>query len=111
MASIRFGVMAMAYSLFIMSFLSQIINSFPNKKLLGYGYVEQIKDILPSIILAVGMGFIISVIKYFRFSDFVTLLIQIPLGALIYVGGSKVLHFDSYEYLKHTFFSMMNKSS
>ena len=111
LASIRFGVMAMAYSLFIMSFLSQIINSFPNKKLLGYGYVEQIKDILPSIILAVGMGFIISVIKYFRFSDFVTLLIQIPLGALIYVGGSKVLHFDSYEYLKHTFFSMMNKSS
>ena len=42
----RYGVMAMAYSLLVTSVLSQIINSSPNKKLLRYGYLEQLKDIL-----------------------------------------------------------------
>ena len=48
-----FGVMAMAYSLLFTSITSQIINSWPNKKLLDYSYPEQIRDILPGILLAV----------------------------------------------------------
>lgn len=54
--TIWFGVMAMVYSLLIDSVLAQIINSSPNKKLLDYEYMDQLKDILPSILLAVGMG-------------------------------------------------------
>ena len=50
-----FGVMAMAYSLLLSSVLSQIINSWPNRKLLGYGYLEQVRDFAPGILLAVGM--------------------------------------------------------
>ena len=57
--SMWFGVMTMAYSQLVSSVLSQIINSCPNKKLLNYPYREQLKDILPGILLAVGMGLII----------------------------------------------------
>ena len=39
-----YGVMAMAYSLLINCFLGQIINSWPNRKLLKYSYLEQLKD-------------------------------------------------------------------
>ena len=35
LSTMWFGVMAMAYSLFESSVLSQIINSWPNKRLLG----------------------------------------------------------------------------
>ena len=48
LSSIWFGVMAMAYTLLITSVISQIINSWPNKKLLGYSYLEQLKDIFVS---------------------------------------------------------------
>lgn len=50
------SVMAMAYSLILSSLLSQLINTWPNRKLLDYRYLEQLKDILPSILLAIFMG-------------------------------------------------------
>lgn len=94
-----FGVMAMAYSLLISSVLSQIINSWPNKKLLHYGYMEQLKDILPGILLAVFMGCCVYPIQWLGLPDIVTLLIQVPLGAAIYIGGSVLLRLESFQYL------------
>ena len=93
------GVMAMAYSLLFTSVLSQIINSWPNKKLLNYGYLEQLKDILPGILLAVFMGCCIYPIQWLGLPDIVTLLIQVPLGAVIYVAGSIVFKLESCQYL------------
>lgn len=97
-----FGVMAMAYSLLVNSLLCQIINSWPNKKLLNYGYLEQLKDILPGILLAVVMGACVYPVKFLGLPDLLTLCIQIPLGAVIYILGSKLLKLDSFEYLVET---------
>lgn len=93
------SVKAMAYSLLFTSITSQIINAAPNKKLLNYGYTEQLKDILPAILLAISMGIVIYPIQFVGLSYLVTLLIQIPLGALVYILGSRLLHLDSFEYL------------
>ena len=57
-------------------------------------------DMLPQIGLSVIMGGMIFLIQFLRLSDMATLLIQVPLGALVYIVGSKLLHIDSYEYLK-----------
>ena len=94
-----FGVLVMAYSSLVNSVLSQIINSWPNRKLLNYGYLEQLKDILPGIALAVFMGFCVSLIGLLHLSNGITLLIQIPFGAAVYIGMSAILHLESYEYL------------
>ena len=94
-----FGVMTMAYSLLVSTLTSMIINSWPNKKLLGYSFKEQIKDIMPGILLAIFMGIIVSFVNLLDLSPFSTLCIQVPFGALVYIVGSKVLHLDSFEYL------------
>ena len=94
-----FGVMAMAYSLLVSSVLSQIINSWPNRKLLNYRYLDQLKDIMPGIVLAIFMGCCVSLVGMLHLSNTVTLLIQIPVGAAIYIGASAGLHLESYEYL------------
>lgn len=99
LSTMWFGVMAMAYSLLVTSITSQIINSWPNKKLLDYSYPEQIRDILPGILLAVLMGCCIYPIQWLGLPDVVTLLIQVPLGAVIYIGVSAVLRLDSYKYV------------
>lgn len=99
LTTMRISVMAMAYSLLVSGLISQVINSWPNRKLLKYGYLEQIKDILPSIILAIIMGFLVSLIQLFKWNPVVTLIIEIPLGALIYILGSKILGLESYNYL------------
>lgn len=94
-----FGVMAMAYSLLVSTLTSMVINSWPNKRLMRYCYLEQMKDILPGILLAVLMGCCVYPIQWLGLPDIVTLLLQVPLGALIYIGASAVLHLESYEYL------------
>ncbi len=93
------GVMVMAYSLLFTSIFSQIINSWPNKKLLNYSYLEQLKDILPGILLAVVMGCCVYPIQWLGLPDIVTLLIQVLLGAGIYIGLSALLKLDSFTYL------------
>lgn len=94
-----FGVMAMAYSLLVGTLAGMIINSWPNKELLGYSFKEQIIDILPGILLALLMGIVISFVQLLGLSSVVTLLIQIPLGAAIYIGASYIFKIESFEYL------------
>ena len=99
LSTMWFGVMAMAYSLLVSTLTSMVINSWPNKQLLRYNYLEQMKDILPGILLAVLMGCCVYPTQWMGLPDIVTLLLQVPLGALIYIGASAVLHLESYEYL------------
>lgn len=94
-----FGVMAMAYSLLVSSLACQIINTWPNKQLLNYGYLEQIKDILPGISLAFIMGICVWGIGLFSIPLILKFIIQIIFGAVIYIGLSKLLKLESYEYI------------
>ena len=93
------SVRAMGYSLLFTSLASQIINSWPNKKMLDYGYLEQIKDILPGILLAVCMGCCIYPIQWMKLPDIITLLIQVPVGGIIYILGSVLFKVESFSYL------------
>lgn len=93
-----FGVLWIALGEIISSIASQIINSWPNKKLLNYSYLEQFKDILPSILLAILMGGVVYCINFLHWANWLTLLIQIPLGAFVYIGGAWLFKMDSFIY-------------
>lgn len=99
-STMRFGVMAMAYSLLLNSVLSQLINSAPNKKLLNYGYLEQLKDIFPSISLAVFMGFSVNRLPVLNLSTGIYLFFQIIFGAIIYISLSILFNLESFGYLR-----------
>ena len=99
LSTIWFGPLVMAYSLLFTSVISQIVNSWPNNKLLNYNYIEQVKDMLPQIGLSCLMGAIVFCVTFLKLPDVITLLIQVPLGILIYLGGSKLFHIDSFEYI------------
>ena len=99
LSTMWFGVMAMAYSLLLSSVLSQIINSWPNRKLLGYGYLEQVRDFAPGILLAVGMEICVYFIGYIPLPTIMTLVIQIFAGAALYIGVSAILKLEEFEYL------------
>lgn len=99
LSTMWFGVMVMAYSLLLSSVLSQIINSWPNRKLLKYGYLEQLKDILPGILLALGMGICVYFVVLLKFHPIITLIIQIIIGAVVYISGSILFKLESFDYL------------
>ena len=97
--ALKFGVMAMAYSMLVTSFISQVINAWPNKKLLNYSYLEQVKDMLPQIVLSLIMGIIVYIVSWLNLANYITLLIQVPLGIIVYWFGASVFHIESYEYI------------
>ena len=97
--TMRLGVYPMALSLLATSVLSQIINAWPNSRLLNYSYLRQLADLLPTILLAAAMGACVYTVSLLGLSDIVTLVIQVLLGVLVYVLGSKLLRIDSFEYL------------
>lgn len=103
-----FGVLVMACSVLVTDLLGQIINASPNKKILGYSYFEQIKDIFPGILIAVFMGLVIYFVNFLDFEDWFKLLVQIPLGTAIYVLGAKIFHLEAYEYMKDLFSEKFN---
>ena len=91
-----FGVEAMTYSLLVTNIISQIINAYPNRQLLGYSYIDQIKDILPSIAMALFMGFCILAVELLNLGAIATLMIQIVLGIIIYIWLSIIFKVDSF---------------
>lgn len=103
------SVMAIGYSLLISSVASQVINSWPNRKLLNYSYLEQLKDILPGILLAVFMGFCVYWFKYLPTLNIIILIIQFVVGFAIYLLGSCILKLESFYYLFNLVRNRMKK--
>ena len=109
LATAWISVMALALSSLVVSLLNQIINSWPNKKLLKYGYLEQLKDIAPGIMLAVFMGMCVYPIQLIGLPDIVTLCAQISIGAVIYIGLSALFKLESFTYILHVVKSYRRK--
>ena len=107
--SMNISVNAMAYSMLVVSILSQLVNTWPNKKLLDYSYFEQLKDILPSILLAVVMGGIVYPIVLLQYNSLLTIIVQVLLGMVIYFIGSMIFHMEGYEYVLNILKSIKNK--
>jgi len=91
-----------AYGSALCSLIASFVNAFPNKKLLNYSYLEQIKDILPSALLACAMAAIITVLTYLKLNLYLTLVLQFVIGCVFYLGLAKILHFESLDYLIKT---------
>ena len=98
-AAMNISVYAVAVSQFISGLISLVINAWPNRKLLGYKLTKQLRDILPALLLACLMGVCIYPISLLGLSDWLTLLIQVPLGIAIYVGGSVIFRVDSFSFM------------
>lgn len=96
------SVEAIAWSILFMSILSQIINSWPNKKLLAYGYFEQVKDIAPTIVCASLMGVLAYSVGLLPFPHYVvTMLVQVSVGVISYILLAKLIKLDGYFYIKN----------
>jgi len=55
--------------------------------------------LLPQMMLSCVMGGMVYGISFLHLSDWVTLLLQIPVGIAIYVSASMIFHIDSFEFL------------
>jgi len=101
------GIYALVLGEVLAGIISSFINAYPNKNLLNYGYLEQLKDVLPSFCISAVMGFIISLIYLFNFTYLVTIIIQIVMGIFIYLLLAKIFKFECLTYLLNSVSSLL----
>lgn len=95
---IKYGVKGVLWAVVASQYINYIINSFANRKLIGYGIESQIKDVFNCLLLAIAVGGITYFIpSYLRISEFLIMLIQICTYILLYVSFSKLLKIEGYE--------------
>lgn len=99
LATLHMGPFAIAIGLVIAGVVSTLINGWPNIKLMNYTFKEQFADLLPSLIMAAIMGLFVYPLDVLPVSDIVVLILQVIIGASIYIAISKSTHNSSYNYL------------
>lgn len=98
-AAVSFGVYAIALSQLLSCLIAMAVNAWPNRKLLGYSLLSQLKDILPPAALALVMGVCVWCVGLLGLGDLPMLALQILLGVLVYAALSALLKVDSFMYL------------
>jgi len=99
LVTMRYGVMAIMLGLLFSGFASVIVNAWPNKKLLNYSIPQQLRDTAPALLLSLAMAALLSPLNRTELSDLVKLLIMVPAGAALYIGGSVLFRVESFRYL------------
>ncbi len=76
---------AIAMTGVITTVISCFVNAYPNKKLINYSYLAQMRDILPSFIASMLMFIIVLPIRNVKASSWIVLFLQIIVGVCTYL--------------------------
>lgn len=90
---------AIAMTGVISVFTGTLINAFPNRKLINYSYLEQMKDILPSFLTAFAMFGVVLSIELLPLPDIGILVIQVLVGVAVYIALSALLRLEPFRML------------
>lgn len=91
---------AIAATGIITTVTSSFINAYPNKKLIGYSYFEQIKDILPSLLMSGAMFALVFLFGKINLgSSLLTLVLQVIIGLAIYLLLSLIIRPAPFKFL------------
>ena len=93
------GVMAIAWTAFIVTLFAAVVNSTPNRKFLNYNYKEQLADLIPSILLASVMGVCVYFTGMIALPTIVTVILQVIVGAAVYILLSILFRFSQFTYI------------
>lgn len=108
--TMKIGVLWLALGMVFGCIVSLIINSFPNKKLLDYSFFNQIKDIIPNLLISSIMCAFVYSISLIGLSNFITLCMQIVMGIICYLILSILFNIESYTYIKEILLGYIRRS-
>lgn len=108
LSTMWFGVKALALGEIIVVVICNIVNAFPNKKLINYGFGEQVKDLLPFASMAIVMHIMLRIISSFlNVGNLTMIIINVIIGILFYSLMCIVFKIEEFNLIKNTISSYM----
>lgn len=92
-ATLPFGLVVMCYGRIASSLICVWINTYYNEELIGYGYLKQMKDMLPIFLLSLIMGATVWLLVGIIPNLWAKLIAGILTGVIIYGAGSVIFKF------------------
>lgn len=100
-----FGLIVMCYGQIFNSIVALAINTYYTGKLINVGFIRQMKDLLPTILLSLTMFGTILLVNGLIESNMYRLIIGIMVGIVVYVSGSYIFKFKELQ----TLFSLIRR--
>lgn len=91
--------LAIAMTGIFTSLVGSFVNAAPNKKLIGYSYLEQMKDILPALLLSLAMLAAVLAVALLPLGNLLTLVAQVLVGIAVYLLLSMVFRLRAFHLL------------
>ena len=82
--------------------ISTFVNAWPNKKVIGYSYGEQLRDICPAFLLSVASGALAWCVFLAGLPSLPTIALQCVVMASAYLGLAKLFRVEEFGYLLAT---------
>lgn len=91
--SVPLGIVAMCYFNILSSMIALFINTYYTGKLINVGYLKQMRDIAPTLILSMVMWGVVLFIIQFIPNIYIQLIVGIIVGAAVYIASSYFFKF------------------
>ena len=99
----------MLYANIVAGLIGYYLNSYYSGKFLGYSTWMQIKDITPSLCVAVAVSFSVYYLKYLPVSYWIVLPLQIFVGLIVFFAVNMIVKNKEYEELKQIIHDIIYK--
>ena len=103
------SVMALAVTLPLYSLYSTVVNMRPNRRLLGYGFADQIHDLRPAFLLAAVSFLVAFPIGLIKANYILVMVLQLTAFSATYFGFAHFFNVDGYCYVKSTATEYLNR--
>jgi O-antigen/teichoic acid export membrane protein len=98
--TLPFGLITICTGLIVHAVLCLYINAYYTKKYVGISLFQQLKDVLPSLLLSVSMGGLIFLLTQLNLSDAIILSLGVGIGCLYYFGVASIFRMKEWQELR-----------
>lgn len=110
--AIFLGIKPMILGMMIYSLIAYYLNSYWSGKIIGYSFTNQVKDIMPSFMLALVVNGLVFSISYLKInSQLILLFVQIFVGTFLTILICERIKFKDYIYIKNIAFEKFFKKN
>jgi len=103
------GVIAYLIGSIIFQIIGYMLNSYYSADLIRYPTKEQIKDILPLLLVSLSVSAFVWRISFLGWNNFVTIILQVCAGVLLTIGAYEIMKQSDYLELKQIALNFLGK--
>ena len=91
------GLIPLCIGTIFSSIIALIINTHYTGKLINLGFLKQMKDLLPTLLLSLATGMIVYLtVTYINMASWLALIVGVIEGIVLYIGMAKILRFNEF---------------